>query len=195
MTLWNPCWLPSPTTSSIYRSAPELSVLPHHHLVVLFHVWTVSKEINFNSLKFLTHWYDDVVNEYIKKEPAIFYNTVMFLMITLEEWVMKETIKKWISVTWITIQKIWSNSCVGARHLTSSSVNNMKQPINEHVFHVYNACLLKLSRINENIIHFTVIKRDNSSHHIEKRIRINSAEKILITISEIVYWYIFHNLC
>lgn len=35
---------------------------------------------------------DDV--EYIKKETIIFYNTVMFIMITLEESVVKETIKK-----------------------------------------------------------------------------------------------------
>lgn len=53
---------------------------------------------------------DDV--EYIKKETIIFYNTVMYKMITLEESVVKETIKKWISVTWITIQKILSDSCV-----------------------------------------------------------------------------------
>lgn len=33
---------------------------------------------------------DDV--EYIKKETIIFYNTVMFIMITLEESVVKETI-------------------------------------------------------------------------------------------------------
>lgn len=68
----------------------------------------------------------------------------------------------------------------------------MKRPISvqykEHVFYIYNACLFKLliSRINENIIHFTVIKRDNSSPHIEKRIRID-AEQILITIADIVY--------
>lgn len=35
---------------------------------------------------------DDV--EYIKKEIIIFYNIVMFIMIILEEWVMKEIIKK-----------------------------------------------------------------------------------------------------
>lgn len=35
---------------------------------------------------------DDV--EYIKKETIIFYNTVMFIMITLEESVVKKTIKK-----------------------------------------------------------------------------------------------------
>lgn len=35
---------------------------------------------------------DDV--EYIKKETIIFYNTDMFIMITLEESVVKETIKK-----------------------------------------------------------------------------------------------------